>query len=72
MESRRDRYNDETRSQHSIGRRSVGTANTARSALDLDRALTQVYSQYGGNDAQNEEIAATLYEAGLANYEEKN
>jgi len=68
-----DRYNnnDETRSQRSIGRRSVGTANTARSVIDLDKALAQIYAEFGA-DTEHEEIAGTLYEAGLANYGEQN
>ncbi len=63
--------NEDTKSQHSIDRRSVGTAHTARSAMDLDKVLVHIYSEYGNEEA-HEEIAATLYEAGLANFLEKN
>lgn len=63
--------NDETRSQYSIGRRSVGTANTARSVLVLEKTLNKIYQELG-EDANHEDTAAVLFEAGLANYEEGN
>ncbi|MEI6095778.1 MAG: tetratricopeptide repeat protein [Gammaproteobacteria bacterium] len=72
MENRSGRHsNDETKSQYSIGRRSVGTAHTARSVLDLNKVLNGIYSQYG-TDTDHEDIAEVLYEAGLANFLEKN
>lgn len=72
MEKRSERHNnDETKSQYSVDRRSVGTAHTARSVLDLDRVLDKIYADYG-TDTNHEDIAEVVYEAGLANFLEKN
>ena len=72
MEKKSERHsNDETKSQYSVDRRSVGTTHTARSVLDLDRVLDKIYADYGA-DTNHEDIAEVVYEAGLANFLEKN
>lgn len=74
MDYRRESLNrfDETRSEYSAGRRSVlsvMTTGTVRTANDLEMALVEINRIYGGDHGQ---IAPILYEAGLANFAEKN